>query len=387
MDGPRLLLRKFVGLVLLSLSVTSLPRVVNACPFCTAQGNTILQEIEASSRACIVRATKTNTMHQSFTEGDVPSLPFVKVQDLLGRSSTETTLSLPALESWKVDDQALVLGFTEGDSIEWTAPTKLSPPAICYLEGVLLHRQSELERLRYVAKWLDEVDGWVMDDVYREFAQASYAVLSELKSDLDANWLKSQITQSATSPERRRLYWTLLSVCGEASDALWIEQVLEQHDRQRDGDLGLEAAAACYLCLAKADGLDYLKSRYLHPQEVSYVHVNAIVQAIRFHLTEVDYLERPLLVQCLREILKFPDLADLVIPDLARFEDWGAIDPLMTLYQTPQCSVNVRVQTIRYLQICPSASAKEALETCRALDPVAYRRAQILAIVPQPPKQ
>jgi hypothetical protein len=81
-------------------------------------------------------------------------------------------------------------------------------------------------------------------------------------------------------------------------------------------------------------------------------------------------------VKSLHHMLERPELADLVIPDLARWEDWGAIDELMTLYKTAdEKSSWVRVPVVNYLRACPLPRAKDLLKECEKIDPAAYKRA------------
>ena len=62
-------------------------------------------------------------------------------------------------------------------------------------------------------------------------------------------------------------------------------------------------------------------------------------------------------------MLERPQLADLVIPDLARWEDWSVMDRLVDLFKNANDDSNwVRVPVINYLRACPLPAAKERID-------------------------
>jgi hypothetical protein len=69
-------------------------------------------------------------------------------------------------------------------------------------------------------------------------------------------------------------------------------------------------------------------------------------------------------------------LADLVIPDLARWEDWSVMDRLVELFKTSDDESNwVRVPVVNYLRACPLPEAKTKLDELAKLDPETVKRA------------
>jgi hypothetical protein len=83
-------------------------------------------------------------------------------------------------------------------------------------------------------------------------------------------------------------------------------------------------------------------------------------------------------------LLDHPDFADQVIPDLARWEDWGVIDRLITLYkQTEDPMKWVRISTINFLRVAAQQEgdvgkkAQAAIDELTQVDPEAARRASL----------
>jgi hypothetical protein len=109
--------------------------------------------------------------------------------------------------------------------------------------------------------------------------------------------------------------------------------------------------------------------------------------AIRFHGSEGGIIGTKQLVKALHPMLDRPELADLVIPDLAKWEDWGVMDKLFDLYKNANEKNSwVRVPVVNYLRACPLPKAKELLGECEKIDPAAVKRANtFFPGAPSPP--
>ena len=75
-------------------------------------------------------------------------------------------------------------------------------------------------------------------------------------------------------------------------------------------------------------------------------------------------------------MLKRPQLADLVIPDLARWEDWSCMDQLVDLFKNADDKSSwVKVPVVNYLRACPLPKAKDHIKELEILDPESVKRA------------
>jgi hypothetical protein len=75
-------------------------------------------------------------------------------------------------------------------------------------------------------------------------------------------------------------------------------------------------------------------------------------------------------------MLDRPKYADLVVPDLARWEDWSVIDRMFELFRdADQDSLWVREPIVNYMRACPLPKAKEYLKQFDKIDPKAVKRA------------
>jgi hypothetical protein len=115
---------------------------------------------------------------------------------------------------------------------------------------------------------------------------------------------------------------------------------------------------------------------FLRNQQAEYADTYAAIMALRFHGSETDILPRERILQGLRLMLDRPQLADLVIPDLARWEDWTVMGRLVRLFkEADEKSSWVRVPVINYLRACPLPEAQQSIQELEKIDPAAVKRA------------
>ncbi len=167
----------------------------------------------------------------------------------------------------------------------------------------------------------------------------------------------------------------MLSVCGTADDLPMLEQMLRIEDRQTRA--GLDAMLGCYLTLAGSGGMGLVEDLFLKNPKAEYTDTYAAIMALRFLGTETEAVPRERILQGFHALLDRPELADLIIPDLARWEDWSQVDRLAKLFQeADKKSSWVRVPIINYLRTCPRPEAKGHLAALAKIDPDAVKRAE-----------
>jgi hypothetical protein len=109
----------------------------------------------------------------------------------------------------------------------------------------------------------------------------------------------------------------------------------------------------------------------------NYADVYAAIMALRFHGTDGGVLPRPRILQAFTLLFDNMQMADLVIPDFARWEDWSQLDRLVTMFKSEEAKTSyVRTPIIQYAMACPLPAAQQALDEFRQIDPGAYKRAQ-----------
>lgn len=275
----------------------------------------------------------------------------------------------------------LIMGVDPPDLL-WSSPLPVSDVAIRYVEAIHHLPESSLERLKFYMQYLEHPESLLARDAYDEFASAPYQEIKALKPNLNREQLIEWIQDSNLPPDRKRLYLVMLGICGQKSDAKLLESMLRSDDPNRRA--GLDALIACYVTLQGEDGLDLIDELFLANDQSQYADTYAAIMALRFHGTDGGVIEKDRVLKSMRLILDRPELADLVIPDLARWEDWSQIDKLAELFKSAdEKSSWVRVPVINYLRACPLPEAVKTLDSLKELDPAAYKRATSFFPIPK----
>ncbi|MDX1947699.1 MAG: hypothetical protein SFU86_20045 [Pirellulaceae bacterium] len=371
------MLRSFRALVVgvaAILTASGLSAIGRCCPFCTSQSQTFSEEIATMSVAVIAKLVKLPP--PSSKSGDeIPKATFEVSEVIKGESHAKPGDKIETLYfgDGSPGKTFLVMGI-EPPKIMWSTPLPLSERAKGYLDQVLKLPKEGAERLVFFQKYLEDDDEILARDAYDEFARAPYAQVKEIKDKMNHEQLVAWIKNTDIPASRRRLYLVMLGVCGSEKDLPLLEEAMRSTDRKAKS--GLDALIACHLTLQGAKGLPLIDELFLANKKADYADTYAAIMALRFHGSEGGVIDKKELVKSLHHMLERPELADLVIPDLARWEDWGAMDKLFDLFKNAdEKSSWVRVPVINYLRACPLPHAKELLVECEKIDPAAVKRA------------
>jgi hypothetical protein len=251
---------------------------------------------------------------------------------------------------------------------------KASDRVFNYLELVQKLPEGGPERLTFFQDYFEDKESVLAFDAYDEFARAPYEDLIAMKDQMQHDKIIGWIKDTDTSVNRKRLYFTMLGVCGTKDDVQLLEDLITSGSRKKRA--GLDALIACYLMLKGEAGVDLIEKTFLVDQEVDYVDTLAAVSALRFHGTESDVISKKRIVKAIRQLLDRPKMADMIIPDLARWEDWSVMERLVEMFKNADPESNwLRVPVITYLRACPKPEAKKYIDELQKIDPEAVKRA------------
>jgi hypothetical protein len=244
------------------------------------------------------------------------------------------------------------------------------------------------KRLEYFVKFLESRDQLVSNDAFGEFANAPYEDIVQIKHKLDRAKIAKWVADPETSKMRLALYGLLLGLCGNDDDARLLLTKINQP--KTEFPLGLDGLISGYLVLAGEKGLDAIDQSKIKNKKAEFSETYAALQALRFMETHGNgHISMERLRQSLRELLDRPELADLVIRDLARWEDWSVQNRLMQLYDKEEYSLPMTKRAIvGYMLMAAKtdakpdnlpASAKQArkhLDKLRQQDPKTVKEAE-----------
>jgi hypothetical protein len=297
-------------------------------------------------------------------------------------------ITLARYRAGKPGDLFLLMG-TKGTVIEWSSPLEVTEASFQYITQAPSTEADPLQRLRYFVKFLEFPDDLVATDAYGEFANAPYKNITPLAKDLPREKILKWITDPKTPPTRLGLYGLLLGLCGNEDDAkLMAEKINEQ---TQDFRLGIDGIISGYLLLTGDKGLDVIDESKLRNKSAPFSETYAAMQALRFMWTYADNkIEKERLRTSMRMLLDRPELADLVIADLARWEDWSVQDKLMTLYGAEEYNIpSIKRAIVRFMLVSTKykktgdepepervALGKKYVETLREKDPKTVKDAE-----------
>ncbi len=400
-----------------------------ACPFCSATSQTLSEELASAEVAVIARLKEPadalaannldsfdpsdpNTGMATFSVIDVirggerhPGLDEIKVV-YFGEGETEKVFLIHGIDAG--------LPTASGPGFDWTTPLPLSSRGVEYIKQIGSLPEKGSERLEFFMGFFEDEDPLLAQDAYDEFARAPYSEIIALAERMDRGRLMQWIVDPQVGPTHRRLYLTMLGVCGKPSDADKLEAMLEYNYEQIEPALSsmvavmglqgsamgaplvqdiakadvrrrqqcLDALIAAYLKLKGPEGLPLIERRFLANPNAEYTHVYSTIMALRFHGEETDVLPREKLLAAMRMLLDNEEISDQVIPDLARWEDWSILDRLVSMFKESSEDAWIRQPVISYLLTAAEQPAEvgrkanAAIAELESLDPESVKRAR-----------
>ncbi|MGE0534643.1 MAG: hypothetical protein AB7O68_06685 [Pirellulales bacterium] len=386
--------RRFRGLALIATLVAllvaiSLPRL-SACPFCSAVSVTLGEELKGATAGVIVKLKKLPAPQSAPDPTKPPvltdSLARFEIVKVLkgGDVEIETPAGLKKLADVReievtyfgqdeIGRSFLIMGI-DAPKIAWNTPIALTDQAVDYVSKLPELPESGPDRLAYFQEYLEYPEEMIARDSYDEFAKCTFTEVKGLKDRMHHDQLVEWIKSPQVPPSRRRLYLTMLGVCGSEADLPLLEETIRSDNR--DLKTALDAVIGCYLMLKGEAGLPLVEDRFLTKKDADYTDTYAAITAIRIIGQEDIGIPRQRLIEALRHMLDRPQYADLVIADLARWEDWDSMDRLVQLFKDATDDTNwVRVPVIHFLKACPLPEAKAQIDELAKIDPDAVKRA------------
>lgn len=365
------------------VAATAVPSLALACPFCSGVSLTLSEEMKTATAAVVGKLVSLPpppaegaTLTGADSKAVFEIVTVLKGEDLL------KTAEAPAVGR-KIDviyfgqDEPGKLFFLLGNdtpNVSWATPIPLTERSAEYAAKLPTVAENGADRLAFFQDYLEDPEELLARDSYDEFAKAPYIEVKQLKDRMQHDKLIARIKDPNVSPSRRRLYLTMLGVCGTKDDLPMLEEMIKSDDREQK--TALDATIACYLTLNGPDGLPLVEDQFLKKADAEYTDTYAAIMALRFHGQEESQIPRDRLVASLRLMLDRPQLADLVIPDLARWQDWSAMDRLVQLFkEADEQSSWVRVPVIKYLKECPLPEAKQHIDELAKIDPKVVQQA------------
>jgi len=346
-----------------------------ACPFCGPPPGTINDDIDKSDAAVIAVLVEQPKAAPITLDDEIAPSKFKVLVSLKGKEYQ----SGDAIEAYyygvgKKGATYMIFGVDSPETV-WGTPLKLTERGVAYMAKLPSLPEEGPKRLAFFQSHLEDPDEMLARDSYDEFAKAPYEDIVALGPHMDREQLLRWIMSDETPSSRRRLYFTLLGVCGEPGDVDQLEELLQSADKSDRS--GLDALIACYLKLKGVEGLPLVEEMFIKNRSAAYTEIYSTLMAIRFVGNELEVIPRKRLVETFRLLLDRPALADLVIPDLARWEDWEILPRLVDLFKkADDDTIWIREPIVHYLHACPLPEAKKQIDVLKKVDAKAFERVE-----------
>jgi len=285
--------------------------------------------------------------------------------------------------------QFLLLG-TFGDKLKWDDTIEVSQVSLLYFTQAPSPEEKTTKRFHYFLKFLEDPNETVAEDAFAVITRASFEELVALTPELPRDKIRNWVENPKTSLNRQRLYGLLLGLSAQKSDIAFMEAKITEPTKEFR--LGIEGMMAGYLLQTGSDGLDKFEKAKLIPKDVAVSETYAAMQALRFMWTYGDgRISKERLRQSMQLLLDRPELTDLVVADLARWNDWSVLDRLMEMYGAEDYNIpSIKRAIVRYLLVAskgknkkgdgPDAEttekAKQLLDKLRKEDPKTVQSAE-----------
>lgn len=382
------------GLLLASL-ISPLPAAL-ACPFCGVAQMTLTEQLAQADAAALVQWVG----GEKDTEAKPGNTTYQVKQVVKGPKSLakDQKVTLDRYRTAKPGDLFFLLGTDIGDGkgLEWGSPLEVSETSFNYMAQAPSPEAPPAKRLAYFLKFMEFPDPIVSNDAFGEFANAQYKDIEQIADQLPKEKIRKWIANPETQATRLGLYGMMIGLCGDDTDAEALEKrILVQTDEFR---LGIDGLMGGYLLIKKDKGLDVLDKHKLQNKKIPFSETFAAMQALRFMWTYgTGRIAPERLQQSMRILLDRPEMADLVIADLARWKDWSVQDKLMKMYGEGEYNIpSIKRAIVRYMLVSSkdvansggatvpphATNGQKLLEEIRKKDPKTVSEAERFFVVP-----
>ncbi|MCS7016015.1 MAG: hypothetical protein NZM42_07865 [Gemmatales bacterium] len=356
--------------IALSMILLTIP-AVHACPFCSAQGVTLAKELEQSSfvvHGKLINARLLNVQDGTGTT-DLVIEAVIKPHEYL---KDKKIITLPRyVPTGNQDDVRFIVFFDVfmGRLDPFRGIPVKDKVLVEYLQKIYaLKDAKQPERLKLFFDYLEHPDPEITTDAYKEFGNSSLEEVQQWIRSADRSYVRKRLTEWLRSKDtpalRLGFYGFLLGLCGQSDDAVVLQGLLQQRDR--DLVSGLDGILTGLTLLNSQEGLQAIK-RIMSNEKEDFTRRYAALRAVRYLWdNSAPGVSRETLLACVVPLLSQGDIADLAIEDLRKWKRWEFAETVLALYHRPSHSVPIIQRAIlRYALTCSEQAQGKAAQLAR----------------------
>ena len=351
-----------------------------ACPFCGVVGRSLAQRRDAAA----VTAVGESAGPAARDEAGRLAQPFAVRQAIRGRAVVGDIVA--ARVAGPVAGTALVFGDTAG----WEA-VSADEALLAHVAAAPATADPAARRLAWYAARLEHRDPAIAADAFTEFGLASFTAVRDAAESFDADKLQQWIEEPGIDQRRRGFYGLALGIVAAAEPESIVRErhlgVLRRAAEAPGTDLraGFDGVLAGIVVAEGEAGLDYLATRGLLAGGTRAGDARHALAVLRFAWENLGAtVPRKRVADATSRLLANPAVAAEAAVDLARYQDWSAVDAVAALWEPlGRDDPLVRRAVAGYLAACPLPAARGHLDRLREADPASLRAALEAAAGPR----
>ena len=375
MSGAAAAVRALVGCAVLAAAHAA------ACPFCGVVGRSLAERRDTAAVTAVGEAAG------PLARDDAGRMlqPFVVRQAIRGRAAADDA-PVTARVTAPIAGLALLFGNADG----WEAVTA-DEPLLAHVAAAPATAEPAADRLAWFTARLEHPDPAIAADAFTEFGLAPFAAVRAAARSFDAEKLARWIEEPGIDQRRRGFYGLALGIvaAAETDPSVRARHVATLHRAAEapgsDLRAGFDGLLAGIVVAAGEAGLDFLLARGLLAGDTRAGDARHALAVLRFAWENLDdTLPRQRVADMTVRLLANPAVAADAAVDLARYQDWSAIDAVAALWEPlGRDDPLVRRAVAGYLAACPLPAARGHLDRFRAADPAGVQAALEAAAGPR----
>jgi hypothetical protein len=364
----------------------AVPRQLEACPFCSAQGQTLSGEIAQADLILVGTLKNAKRDPNDFSRGSTDldfDLVIKKHDYLAGRTSVTIPRYVPVSPNEKdtkfivfcnliprpvdlpasavasslvlANPKTLALDAYRGDPLP--AKSELGK----YLKGAIEIREKDAAaKLKYFFDYLDANELLISTDAMMEFGNADYKDVRTLAEKLPADKILKWLQDPNTPQSRLGLFGLLIGHCGKPEHAAALKKLIADPDNAFSS--GLDGMMAGFVMLDPKAGWEHLLS-VASDRKKEFTTRFATLKVMRFfHEYRPDIIKQDQLVEGLKVLIAQEDLADLPIEDLRKWKVWDQTGFVLKFATQESHKINIVKRAILKFALSAAPHSKEAAD-------------------------
>ena len=344
-------------------ALLAVPTAVPACPFCPSAGQTLLGEVNTAH--LIVFGTLSNAKRDpnEFGKGttDMAIEVVVKDHEYLKDKKKVTLPRYVPPDPKKETKHLIFCEIYKGELDPYRGEAVPPDSKIAeYLKGAIELKDKDVPaRLVYFFKYFDSADWAVSGDAFQEFSNADYKDVRLAAARFDPDQVFRMLKDPGTSIARYGLLGLLLGHCGKGETHAKVLRTFIDDPKVKQAT-GLDGLLAGYVLLDPKEGMSYVGGLIQQTKEDFLIRYAAL-RCLRFFWEyRDDVVKKADIVAAIEPLLDQPDIADLAIEDLRKWEQWDKAGKVIGLFDKPTHDVSIIQRSIIKFALAAPPSHKES---------------------------